>query len=225
MGKVRFPVIEGGADLGQRLLTKNIRSLSMTEQHLLFGIFQSSLDYSSIRVADTVVGTKGRPYTLGNTIRVPPGSTLDFRTLVHECTHVWQYQTKGTGYISDSAWHQIMDKSAYQVKIEPRKSFSSYSAENQAVIIEAYYVDSLTNPKAPVADPTYDPSVTSTVPSGWSLNPDVIRMLAEVRCARPMSDDARARDTWGPLPDVKVPGSPNDDTTLSPTVPLFRYQW
>jgi len=112
MGKVRFPIVEGDADFGQRLLTKNIRALSMTEQFLLHPIFQSSLDYYSIRIADTTVGAKGRPYTLGNTIRVPPGSTLDNRTLVHECTHVWQYQTKGTGYISDSAWHQIMHGSA-----------------------------------------------------------------------------------------------------------------
>lgn len=224
MGKVRIPILEGGADFGQRFLTKNLRSLSMVEQRLLQTIFQSSLDYNAMRIADTTVGSQGRPYTLGNTIRVPPGGTLDLRTLVHESTHVWQYQTKGTGYISDSAWHQIMDASAYEVKIVPHQSFSSYSAENQAVIVEAYYVDSLTSPKAPATEGTYDPSKTTTVPSGWSLIPEVLKMLTEIRSARPIDADARAQDTWQPLvPDNRLPDNP--DLRPSPTVPLFRYNW
>jgi hypothetical protein len=195
----------------------------MSQEMLLRTVFQGSLNYDSMRIADTTVGSGGRAYTLGNTIRIPPGGFLNNRTLVHESTHVWQYQTKGTGYISDSAWHKMMDKSAYEVKIVAGQAFNSYTAENQAVIIEAYYVDSLTCPKTPATESSYDPSKTATVPSGWSLLPDVLRMLTEVRSARALPDDARARDTWGPLPDPGVPG--NDDLKLSPTVPLFRYQW
>ena len=66
------------------------------------GVFGMSINLDRIRLTQTNVAVNGRAYTLGNTIRFPMGATVDLRTLVHESTHVWQFQTKGAGYLSDS---------------------------------------------------------------------------------------------------------------------------
>ena len=227
--EIRSPLIEGLADFGQGLLTSNARALYMREIAALRGVFQNSLNYNPIRVADTSVGAAGRPYTLGNTVRIPGGGAINIRTLVHECTHVWQYQTQGTRYISNSAYHQIMDSSAYNVVIVPRKAFSAYSAENQAVIVEAYYVDTqrpVVAPlpgaaPAPVTATTYDPSVSADPPIGWSRLPDVVNCIRTLRAALPMTDLERYQERLGPTnPFPAVPGT--SDRELAPIVPLFR---
>jgi len=92
------------------------------------------------------------PTTLGNTIRVPPSYTMPDHVLIHELTHIWQYQTMGSAYISDSLLHQAAatvssfvrsgsaDRSgAYTYVIVPGQSFYDYTAEQQASIVENYF--------------------------------------------------------------------------------------
>ena len=217
--EVRSPLVEGLLDLGQGVLTSNGRALSMREVALVRNIFQSSMNYGPIRVADTAVGAQGRPYTFGYTIRVPGGGAISDRTLAHECTHVWQYQTQGTRYLSNSAFHQIMDRSAYNVVLVPGQAFSRYTAENQAVIIEAYYVDSLRSPTAPGTVTTYDPSVSADVPVGWSRLPDVVNCLRQLRAARPMTAIERYEERLGPQP---LPGMPDSNRPNPQIVPFLR---
>jgi hypothetical protein len=221
--RVRSPLAEGIAVLTQSALTNSIRGLTVQEEMVLRDLFKNSLDYGAIQIATTNVGAAGRPYTLGNTIRIPPKSDFITRILVHEATHVWQYQTKGSGYISDSAWHQMVDKSAYQVTVVPGRSLNSYDAEQQAVIVEAYYVDQHASPASPANTKVYDPSQTADPPLGWSLLPDVVRMIGELRRARPISDQARLEDRlFGPggMP-KEDPGSPKMD----PVVPILRIEF
>ena len=50
-----------------------------------------------------------RSFTLGNTISIKgddPAINLD--TLVHECTHVWQFQNAGVRYATDALWAQAI---------------------------------------------------------------------------------------------------------------------
>ena len=187
--RVRSPLVEDLLVIGQGAFAKPGRTLTVTEEALLRNIFGDSVAYDLIRVALTNLGAKGRPYTLGNTIRVPPQSNLTPRTLVHETTHVWQFQTQGSGYLSDSGWHQMVEgDEAYHVTLASGRSIYSYTAERQAIIVEAYFVDVGRNPKQPADQTDYDPYNDSQVPMGWSLLPDVIRMIKEVRQARPMSN-------------------------------------
>lgn len=221
--RVRSPLVEGLVVLGQKVLTNTIRDLSVPEEMVLRTVFQDSLDYNQIRIATTNLGAAGRAYTLANTIRIPPGSNFNTRTLVHEGTHVWQYQTKGSGYLSDSAWHQMVDKSAYYVNLIADQPLSAYNAEQQAVIVEAYYVDQLANPTSPAKENSYDPSQTFTPPLGWSLLPDVVRMIAELRRARPISEQERLDDRiFGPAGAPNdAPGSPKIDSV----VPILRIEF
>jgi hypothetical protein len=217
--RVRSPLAEGLIVLGQKSFTNTIRNLTVTEEMLLRGVFKGSIDYDKIQIATTNIGVNGRAYTFANTIRVPPQTDFNTRTLVHETAHIWQYQTKGSGYISDSGWHQMVDKSAYCVTIVPNRSLSAYTAEQQAVVVEAYYVDEQANPLSPAITTTYDPSKVADPPRGWSLLPDVVRMIAELQQARPISDSAKLEERmFGPGGAPKEnPGAPKFD----PVVPIL----
>jgi hypothetical protein len=90
-------------------------------------------------------------------------------------THVWQYQTRGTRYISDSAVHQTFQGlDVYQVDIVPGQAFDKYAAEQQAVIVERYYLD---------------------YPDGWRDDPNVVKMIDEVKKARPLAASKSDQET------------------------------
>jgi hypothetical protein len=147
------------------------------------------------------------PTTLGSYIRVSSAAKFDDSTLVHELTHVWQYQTQGTGYISNSMCAQIAGalgqgsrNAAYEIRpsqVHAVQSFHDLSAEHQARVVEFYFVSRLLrdpNPKLRerarrefwylVQDLT-DPS-TDRAKSDAEVA-DLERMIADVRRARPIS--------------------------------------
>jgi hypothetical protein len=205
--QVRIPILESAAVAAQRVLTYDGRPLGPEERRLLLDIFGNSVNLDPVQIAMTDVGVKGRPYTLGNTIRIPRGTNFDAGTLVHEMTHVWQYQTRGTAYISDSSVHQMISgEDAYLVELVPGQSFYDYTAEQEAVIVQRYYEES---------------------PPGWSTNPDVIRMIEEIRRARPLSASAVQQDTWfGPNRPFLDDGPASNSLNRGPqTVPLIRIEF
>lgn len=78
------------------------RPLTRQEEQQLKTIFKDSLTYYVIRIIEGYVGllgsrTEGR--TIGNTIYM---KTTTVPLLVHETTHVWQYQQSGNRYASDA---------------------------------------------------------------------------------------------------------------------------
>lgn len=123
------------------------RSLGRSERQLAEPIFGRSLDYGQVRL----VSSDALSYrTVGNNIYVPEGFTITdaymAQTLIHELTHVWQYQQSGTSYISVSLADQIVAaitegsrNQAYAYTIEPGQRFFDFRAEQQASIVEHYF--------------------------------------------------------------------------------------
>jgi hypothetical protein len=184
------------------------RPLNARERQLLHDVFRESVNLDVVRIAYTDLGVQGRPYTLANVIRIPRGGDpFSDRTLVHEVTHVWQYQTRGTGYIPDSLLHQAVHGSeAYSVTLASGRSFYDYAAEQQAVIVEQFFAND---------------------PAGWSTEPDVVRMIEQVRRARPLSSEEIQRETWmGVSGSRHTAPSPLQDFDRQPqTVPIFRIEF
>jgi hypothetical protein len=124
------------------------RALYQWEYEIVHDIFQGGLDASRIRIVETRL--LNAPTTLGNQIRVAPGWTFeDDRkpVLVHECVHVWQYQTRGTSYITDSVYHNASGQIAtgnrnvayMNYQLSASSSMSHFTAEEQATIVGDYY--------------------------------------------------------------------------------------
>jgi hypothetical protein len=206
--RVRFPTLETFLIQSQGALATPGRRLTQPETQILSGVFGISVNLDAVRLAHTSAAVNGRAYTLGNTIRFPVNAAIDLRTLVHETTHVWQYQTKGAGYLSDSIWHQATGgQAAYAVTIVPGQSIHIYHAEQQAMIVEKYYADD---------------------PAGWAANADVVRMMQEVRRARPLSvADIQQDIMFGPgrgpaNPFMTLPG---DNRQPQQMMPLIRLEF
>jgi hypothetical protein len=123
------------------------RSLTPGEVELAKPIFGSSLHYSQVRIIETSISAGT---TVGNVIRMHEGYDIsnedDAQTLIHELTHVWQYQHTGTEYISVSLQAQITAalktgnrNNAYDYKAEDTQSFFDYMPEQQGFIVENYF--------------------------------------------------------------------------------------
>jgi len=92
------------------------RPLTADERREATPIFAGSLDYDAIQVSISGIGSYGSSRTIGNTVCMTrdafvPGTfelTPKGRdTLIHEMTHVWQYQHAGWGYAPAALWAQF----------------------------------------------------------------------------------------------------------------------
>lgn len=209
--EVRFPTLEVSALQGQAAFAIHSRPLindissSYDECSDAKAVFGDSIDLAKVRVVTSPVISA--PTTLGNTIRIPPSYVMPRSVLIHELTHVWQFQTKGTRYISDSVLHQtaaMLTKGdrdvAYKYKIEPNKSFHDYTAEQQAMIIQEYFV------------------------KPWLRNdPDYKRILEEVRAARPLSSDPKFYEDMAigmPPRGLELPKLRGEDQHFTPLIEI-----
>lgn len=199
MIRFRFPLLEMLAALHGDALARDGRALTAAEKDLLAGVFGEAVDLEAIRIVEARVANA--PTTLGNTIRIRPGMIMEPETLVHETAHVWQFQTQGTLYVSDSALHQSLAlmrtgsrAAAYDVTLVPGRPMRDYSAEQQAMIVENQFLH-----------------------QAWRDHPEVRRLMEEVRRTRPVALDEILRDTFcGPSePALDGEGRPMP-------VPLFR---
>ncbi len=201
MIRFRFPALELLAALHGDALARSDRGLGEAERAILRGVFGEAVDLDQVRIAEARLANA--PTTLGNVIRIRPGMEMSPALLVHEAAHVWQFQTKGTSYVSDSAFHQGVSivrtgsrASAYDVVIVPGQSIHAYTAEQQAMIIENQF----------------------TYPE-WRDHPEVRRMMDEVRGSRPAPMDDILQDAFfGPA----APESNFDPEPRPQPVPLFR---
>jgi hypothetical protein len=142
---IRSPVFEEFVTQVSSLLPG--RPLTRSEEQLARSIFASSIDYSRVRLISTDI-LEYR--TVANTIRVPKNFTIAdssmAQTLIHEMTHVWQYQHGGTSYISVSLATQITASIrggsrnlAYDYQITSGMSFFDFLPEQQGLLVENYY--------------------------------------------------------------------------------------
>ena len=142
---VRSPAFEEAATQISDIIGESAgRPLEAAEIAVARPIFGRSLDYARVRLIPTSV-LEYR--TVGNNIRVPLDFTMGdsemAQYLVHELTHVWQYQHTGTSYLSASLADQIAGSisaggrgGAYQYRLSADSSFFDFRVEQQAEIVE-----------------------------------------------------------------------------------------
>lgn len=85
----------------------NDRPLTNDEKVALALVFRKSLALYNIRIKSS--SGIGVTFTLDNTIYTDiPNLAVPLHTLVHECTHVWQYQNLGTRYLAEALGAQAI---------------------------------------------------------------------------------------------------------------------
>ena len=147
----------GGAVLGDMSGTRS-RHLTNPEVQMAREIFQESIDYKAITITRDSLASLGAPRTLGNTIHLKSdwglfqGDTLELspqgqETLIHEMTHVWQYQNGGLAYIPESLIAQLRAKlvsgsrdAAYDWRAshDAGLPWERWNPEQQAAAVEDY---------------------------------------------------------------------------------------
>jgi hypothetical protein len=91
-------------EIGADWVKFNTRKLSEHEVDVAKGIFGDSLNYDLIRIdGGAFIGPKStnRPYTSFHTIN-SWGDLKDDSVLIHELTHIWQYEHDGSIYMPDA---------------------------------------------------------------------------------------------------------------------------
>lgn len=141
-------------DLGEKIETQTNRSMTEWEIRQAKRVFGSALDYTKVTISDGSISSKigsagGYARTIGNTIYFPTGGSRIMAFMVHELTHVWQYQTTGWTYAPKAIWAQMTEGygyadggSAEQALIDARKAgktLYSYNKEQQGDILRDYY--------------------------------------------------------------------------------------
>ncbi len=153
------------------------RDLTPREQGEAFLVFGKNLDYSRVVVHENVRWTnwigrigarlRGQPpaganaVTLLNHICFPralrdltagtdsPAVRVDTAWLIHELTHVWQYQKLGLGYVLRTVWLHLRARSdiysyggedALVECVENDSGFLSFNQEQQGEITRDYYL-------------------------------------------------------------------------------------
>jgi Domain of unknown function (DUF4157) len=223
------------------------RPFTAAEQARAAAVFGASIDLARVRLIPTQV-LEYR--TVGNNIRVPRDFTVSdermAETLIHELTHVWQYQHGGTSYISHSLQTQIAAAAsrgnrnfAYDYEIKPGKSFFDFTPEQQAFIVENYFA--MKRDQANIAGPAGATKTYESVhlgPDGFKEPlgatqrtaeiskelPDHERVIAQMRAALPREEQEillqRASEVIRTAPALDVPRDPTREIT--PVKPIFE---
>ncbi len=122
------------------------RPLSEAELALARPIFGKSIRYEKVRV--NIGGPLTWIYpgvTTGNTISFPRDSynqtrQKDQALLLHELTHVWQFQHHGISYLPRAVWEEVTQSDAYTVHFDADKNFQEYDVEEQGEIVAEYFL-------------------------------------------------------------------------------------
>jgi len=129
----------------------NTRELSSSEKAKARSIFGSRIDYALVRVDDKAIlgpAFTKREYVSFHTINGWGG--LDDHTLIHEMSHVWQYETAGAMYMPQAIHAQIeKGNGAYQYggldnlrKVKDKgQGMGAFNREAQAQIVADFYIE------------------------------------------------------------------------------------
>lgn len=149
------------------------RELTEEEKALLRRVFLDSVALHNVRMVDTksgagFLGMGTRPYALGNTIYLMGRNpSREPQLLVHECTHVWQYQNKGSSYSSDALGAQATVPDPYSWEREISRGndqWTQFNNEAQAAFMEDIY----THGQLTTFTPVFTGNVL--VPTGLSIS-------------------------------------------------------
>jgi hypothetical protein len=123
------------------------RSLTPVELQKLQRVFGAGINYGTVclvRLSRFVTTLNGsRAFVTGTTVNLPESDYLDlqkgrsFSLLVHELTHVWQFQHKGWGYVAEALWAQgFGDGYDYAKALRQGTPWRKMNPEQQAQMIE-----------------------------------------------------------------------------------------
>lgn len=130
------------------------RSLTRGEITLAQSIFSDSIDYASVGVYDrgyAFLNAMGNMSYRGN-IYLPDDHYADFsdaplrhkRLFIHESVHVWQHQNNilnlAVAALREGVKHRFNYGQAYLFHLEMGKDLLDYGLEQQAAIIEDYFL-------------------------------------------------------------------------------------
>jgi hypothetical protein len=130
------------------------RRLTSAEEARLRNVFRDSIAYYNVRIVDDWAGVFSlatRPFTHANTIYLLGRSLAkEPELLVHEATHVWQYQHRGPRYASGSYAAQFggSSHSAYDWRGEfthGNTHWFQMNVEAQAAFIETAWLEGVVN--------------------------------------------------------------------------------
>ena len=122
------------------------RPLDNQEKALAESMFGNQLNYEMIRIHEGGPLTWIYPgVTLGHLISFPrkaydPEEKKNQALLLHELTHVWQYENGGWGYALKSLLEEIFQKDAYVIHYDSNKTFAEYDYEEQAEIVASFFL-------------------------------------------------------------------------------------
>lgn len=120
-----------------------IRALSEGEKQLAKSVFGDAIDLDSVRLKTAWWVLKGYAVSPNGNIYFHPDDwmadvsceTLTKRAwLIHELTHVWQVQQGQAVF-----WRALFNR-RYQYRLRTGKSFFGYGIEQQARMVEEYYI-------------------------------------------------------------------------------------
>lgn len=117
------------------------RAMNDVERRTLRGIFGDSLDTSVIEVREALSGlisVSRRAFVIENTMHLPMAPGLaPMHLIVHEATHVWQFQNGGHAYITDSLHAQLLGD-GYQLEkgLLQGRAWAQLNCEQQATLVE-----------------------------------------------------------------------------------------
>jgi hypothetical protein len=147
----------GGPELAQFLmhLVMPTTSLTVTEMAAAATVLgPTALRYGEVRVAEGGLLrlifrlNRNRAFALWHTIHLPQCGRADLSLLVHEITHVFQYEKIGSIYIGEALYAQwTLGRGAYQYggadglkrAYQSGKPYKAYTREQQAQIAQDYY--------------------------------------------------------------------------------------
>lgn len=149
----------GGGEILETLsefIKFNTRKLTAQETQAAAKVFGSSINFSLVRI-DThsllvlvakklMHYTKGREFTTFHTINGEEGK-IDIGTLIHELTHVWQYQQAGAIYMPQAIHAQgtaegydYGDIPGLQAAKAAGRGILNFNREQQAQIVEDFFL-------------------------------------------------------------------------------------
>lgn len=146
-------------DLGTQIETQRNRAMTEWEIREARRVFGDAIDYSVVTVSDESLRARigsagGYARVVGNTMVFPPGASRNMSLMIHELTHIWQYQTIGWSYARRAIWvhatqgskgynYSEKGKTAEQSLIDARangKRLQDYNMEQQGDIVRDYYI-------------------------------------------------------------------------------------
>lgn len=126
----------------------NTRSLTGAERALASSVFGASINLDLVRIDEAAIigpAFSGRAYTSFHTIN--NWGKLDNQTLIHELTHVWQYERAGAVYMPQAIHAQVWGEgytyggaAGLKKRQAAGQGHSSLNREQQAEVVEDFFL-------------------------------------------------------------------------------------